>query len=140
MYGLKLDYGESVTEKLAKVRADVVKYKSDILVFLVEATNAAYGDNPELTPCAATAQFWRSNPGKFIQLCETHSNGWVLLALGVPTDMIAHALQPRLLEELPFWQSGYCKRHLPAVLWDASPGEFALFYCPRCNSFTKVVP
>lgn len=52
------------------------------------------------------AKFWTYNPKKYIALNEVVSSEKLLLACGVPLDLISTEVHPELVKQLPWWQKG----------------------------------
>lgn len=126
-------------EVLAQIRASVVKGKGWLAEKVAKLFLEATGGQSD--PTAETAAFWRANPDKFITLCETHSNVQILLALGVPVDLISQKLYEKHLVQLPFWQSNKaCRTHPEVAVLQTVPGQYVLLQCKRCLLTMKVVP
>lgn len=71
----------------------------------------ACGQDPKMGPHEFsfgphTAKFWRTNTMKYVALNEVlHStDGYALLACGVPIDLLAHDVSEDVKNWLPWWQ------------------------------------
>jgi hypothetical protein len=96
--------------------------------------------NGEPAPSPTTAIYWRTHPEEFSALCATHADVTVLLAFGVPVDLISQKIHAKHLVRLPFWQSnGACKTHPEVDVLSAVPGEYVLLRCKWCLLKIKVV-
>lgn len=135
-----LGYGDDVSvAALADLRKKLLSAKGWTAEKAVKLFLQATNGEPEPSP--ETAAYWRTHPEEFIALCETHSDTLVLLAFGVPVDLISQKLYTQHLVRLPFWQSnGACKTHPEVGVLLLVPGEYVLLQCKRCLFTIKVVP
>lgn len=137
-----LSYYDDVTpQALAKIRKHILEAPWGSPPKIAKLFLQASGGSPFPTP--ETAEFWRKNTDAFVTLCGLDSSVEVLLALGVPVDLLAQHLSDKHLLQLPYWQNGGACTH-PANYVQVDPTQSSssavVLRCRRCLLKIRVLP